>query len=43
MAAPIAASVQADLTNETYIKLALSLTIPLVVYVVLLVLTKKMR
>lgn len=43
MAAPISASVQAELTNDTYIKLALSLTIPLVVYVILLVLTKKMR
>jgi len=39
----ISAKVNADLTNDTYIKLALAISFPLVLYVVLLVLTKNMR
>ncbi|HLP06064.1 MAG TPA: hypothetical protein VK152_11615 [Paludibacter sp.] len=41
--AGLSASVQANLTDDTYIKLALSITIPLVVYVLLLVMTKRYR
>ena len=43
MASAISASVQAELTQDTYIKLAISLCVPLIVYVVLLVATKKYR
>lgn len=39
----ITAGVTADLTNDTYVKLALAISFPLVLYVVLLVLTKNMR
>jgi hypothetical protein len=39
----LSASVQAELTADTYIKLALALSFPLVLYVVLLVVTKNMR
>lgn len=40
---PLSASVSADLTNETYIKLAVALSIPILLYVFLLVLTKGIR
>ena len=43
MATGLTAAIEADLTNDTYIKLALALSFPILLYVVLLVVTKKMR
>ena len=43
MASSLSASVSAELTDATYIKLAVSLCVPIILYVVLLVATKKMR
>jgi len=39
----ISATIDTRLTPETYIGLAISLSIPLILYVVLLVVTKDMR
>jgi len=39
----LSASVDASLTNDTYIKLAIALSVPLILYVGLLVATKGMR
>lgn len=39
----LSARINADLTNETYVKLALAISFPLILYVVLLVATKGMR
>lgn len=39
----LSAKITADLTNETYIKLALAISFPLIVYVLLLVATKGVR
>jgi len=41
--AKITASVNADLTNETYIKLAIALSVPILLYVFLLIITKNLR
>jgi len=39
----LSAAVSADLTNDTYIKLAIALSVPLLLYVFLLVVTKNLR
>lgn len=39
----LGASVTVNLTSDTYTKLAISLAVPLILYVVLLVVTKNMR
>lgn len=43
MASGLSAAVTAELTADTYIKLAMALSFPLVLYVFLLVVTKKYR
>jgi len=39
----LSASVSAELTSATYIKLAISLCVPIILYVFLLVVTRNMR
>lgn len=39
----LSAAVSADLTNDTYIKLAIALSVPILLYVFLLVATKNLR
>lgn len=39
----LAAKIEANLTSDTYVKLAISISVPLIIYVLLLVITKKYR
>lgn len=41
--ANVSANIDVQLTADTYIKLAFSLCVPIVLYVVLLVMTKEIR